>query len=189
MKKLAAGLVAVLALAMSACVDAPQRPIETVTPVPLPGDTVEPPATASRTPSQEELSAQAEQAYRAFFNEWKRLEFLGGADEPTPTLLENGAGKYLEGVMLFLRDQKSTGYVVQGEMPTATVVPRPGEAELGSDPRLTLAVCEDSRSSWHTDSRGRHEGTLSQGLAYVNIVDGRMKVVWANTEVVQACAL
>ncbi|HHV20546.1 MAG TPA: hypothetical protein GXZ30_03275 [Propionibacterium sp.] len=183
-------LVVTLALLLSACGGTPPQPIDVITPAPWPGGTsATPQTTPSTEPTQEELSAQAEQAYRAFFNEWKRLELEGGADEPTPILLENGAEKYLEGVMLFLREQKAIGYTVDGEMPTTQVVPRPGETDQESDPRLTLAVCEDSTLSWHTDDLGRHQGTRSQGLVFLRIVDGRPKVVWANTDVVETCAL
>ena len=142
MKKLASVLVVTLALLLSACGGTPPQPIDVITPAPWPGGTsATPQTTPSTDPTQEELSAQAEQAYRAFFNEWKRLELEGGAAEPTPILLANGAEKYLEGVMLFLRGQKALGYAVDGEVPATQVVPRPGETGREGGPRVTLAGC------------------------------------------------
>lgn len=189
MKKFATAVVAALAITLSACVADQPQPIQTVTPTPWPGDTAGPTPTTTSTPSQEELSAQAEQAYRAFFTEWTRLEREGGADEPTQVLLDNGAGKYLDGVMALLRDQKATGRQVGGAPPQLTVVPAPGGDFEGIDPRLTLQVCEDHREAWFEDQSGRRAGQLVQGTVYLGFVDGRIKATGASTKVVDRCTL
>lgn len=187
MKKFAAAIAAALALTLSACGGDDPQPIETVTPAPWPGETAGPSPTGTPTPSQEKLSAQAEHAYRAFFDEWTRLERAGGADEPTQILLDNGAGDYLNAVMLLLRDQKANGVTVEGPMPTARVLPAPGGDFRGIDPRLTLRVCEDHRAGRYTDSEGTHPQRLLEGTLYLAFLDGRPKIVAGTTEATEQC--
>lgn len=141
------------------------------------------------TPSQQELSAQAERVYRAFFNEWTRLKREGGADEPTEILLNNGAGPYLESVMKNLRDQKAGGHTIGGPLPVLKVVGVPGGDYEGIDPRLTLQVCEDSTAAWWEEAGERHPGGIAQGTVYLGKVDDRIKVMGISTELVKQCTL
>lgn len=190
MKKLASVLVVTLALLLSACGGTPPQPIDVITPAPWPGGTsATPQTTPSTEPTQEELSAQAEQAYRAFFNEWKRLQFAGGADEPTQVMRNTAGPEYLEGVMKLLRDQRVNQITVTGDFPTTTVVAAPGGDFEGMDPRLTLMVCEDhSNLESHEDGLSRTGDTL-EGTVYLDFIDGRPKVVGGVTRPVEVCSI
>ncbi|WP_425307781.1 hypothetical protein AADG42_03175 [Ammonicoccus fulvus] len=183
MKKLYAGLLAVLVLV--GCTPTGPGVQPTPTPIVVPESTPGP--VASATPSQEELSAEAERVYRTFFAEWKRLEREGGADEPTQILKDNGAGRYLDGVVLMLRHQKEQGVEVSGPLPEVKVRPAPGDSKDNADPRYTLEVCEDYSAGEYRDESGVHAGQLLQGNVYLGHVDGQLKVVWAVTEEVERC--
>lgn len=156
----------------------PTSPIGSVAPSP----------TASPTPSQEELSAEAERVYRTFFAEWKRLEREGGADEPTQVMLDNGAEIYLESVMKGLRLQKAEGIHVEGPPALTTVRASPGPTDKG-DPRYTLTVCEDYTGSYASNESGGAPGRLIQGKVYLRNIGGRLKLVSAATEEVTRCAI
>ena len=185
MKKLYAGLLVVLALV--ACTPTGSGVESSPTPIVVPEGTPSP--AVSSTPSQEELSAEAERVYRTFFNEWIRLEREGGADEPTQILVENGAEGYLEGVSLMLKEQRQRGETAGGPLPIVTVKPDPGMSAEGSDPRLTLAVCEDHSAGWYRDEDGQRLGLLLQGRVFLKEIDAQFRVVWARTKEVQKCEL
>lgn len=191
MKVRVAAIVCTVALAVSAC-NGGETPVETVTPTPWAGSTAAestPTPTSTPTPSQEELSAMAEQTYRAFFNEWVRLQWAGGAEAPTSVLGDYAAGDYLDGVAALLRQQKEVGQEVGGALPVLRVVPEPGGDFEGVDPRLTLKVCEDSSQAWYVIDGVRHAGDIVEGIVYLGWVDDRVKVVGAETEVVQRCSV
>lgn len=190
MKRRVSSLILAAALALSAC-NGGEQPIETVTPTPVPPPTASEstPTPPSATPSlsQEELSAQAEQAYRAFFAEWVRLQRLGGTETATTAMTQNAAGAYLEAVLMLLKEQQDQGVKAGGPPPELTVTPAPGSGAEGSDPRLTLNVCEDNSRGWYEDESGRYEGGIAEGTVYLQFLDGRPKVVFGETESVQSC--
>lgn len=161
MKKLYAGLL--VAFALVACTPAGSGVQPTPSPIVVPESTPSP--VASATPSQEELSAEAERVYRTFFNEWKRLDREGGADEPSQILRDNGDGLYLEAVAEHLRGYKSRGTRYEGPDPKLTVSPAPGtiSGDGEGDPRFTLAVCEDYRDGWIVERGSRRPGVLIRG--------------------------
>ena len=179
MKRLTAGLLAVLVLALSACGGKGE-------PTPTPASTPTP--TATGTPSQAELSAMAEETYRTFFAEWTRLEREGGATEPTPAMRATATDQYLESVMAFLRDQKQTGYRIVGPMATARAIAAPGGDFAGIDPQLTLKVCEDSSHTTYTVDGTEDRGYLVEGVVYFRFVADRPKLVTGTTQRVDQCS-
>ena len=193
MKRGAVAIVVACALALSACGgEAGSPPIETVTPTPWPGDPIErgaPSPSPTPIPSQAQLSARAEVVYRAFFDEWMRLERAGGADQPTQILLDNGADNYLEIVMGLLRHQKETGYTVSGPASTTEVVASPGGDYDGIDPRYTLKVCEDHTKAIYVLGQERRQGRLVQGTVYLREVDGQLKLVGIDTMETERCTI
>lgn len=186
MKKLYAGLLAVLVLV--GCTPTGPGAQPTPTPIVVPESTPGP--VASATPSQEELSAEAERVYRTFFNEWIRLEREGGAEEPTQILKDNGAALYLAGVRALLRDSYEREVRYEGPDPVVTVKANPGSGspDTDSDPRLTLTVCEDSSGGWTVGPGSSQPGVVAEGQIYLAYVGDRMKVVDANLQQVDACA-
>ncbi len=189
MKKLYAGLLVVLALV--ACTPTGSGVESSPTPIVVPEGTGTPSPAVSSTPSQEELSAEAERVYRTFFNEWKRLDREGGADEPSQILRDNGDGLYLEAVAQHLRGYKSRGTRYEGPDPKLTVSPAPGtiSGDGEGDPRFTLAVCEDYRDGWIVEGDSRRPGVLIRGVVYLAEIDGRLKVVDGDTGGARSCDL
>lgn len=183
MKKLYAGLL--VGFALVACTPAGSGVQPTPTPIVVPESTPSP--VASATPSQEELSAEAERVYRTFFNEWIRLEREGGAEEPTQILKDNGSERYVDAIMTFLSDQKAQGVTVEGPLPSLSIRPAPGSPYGSADPRMTIEVCEDHRAGWSDDGSGKQPGKLVHGLVFLGVVSDRTKVVWSQTEVVDEC--
>lgn len=185
----AAVVVGLLAL-MSACTPAappvsPGPPVQTG----LPSRTPEPSASASRTPSQDELVKQAQAAYQVAFDEFERLSREGGADEPSAKMKDVETGLYLEQDMALLRDQKKRGYTVEGKAATAKSRPAPGKVKGDSDPRLTLEICEDRRGSRALYPDGRSgENRLWQGFVYAAFREGRMRLVDVDTSEVSMCS-
>lgn len=185
MKKLYAGLLVVLALV--ACTPTGSG-VESPTPIVVPESTPGP--VASATPSQEELSAEAERVYRTFFAEWKRLEREGGADEPTQILKDNGGSLYLAAVTESLRSFKARDVRYEGPDPQLTVSPAPGTISAAGegDPAYTLTVCEDYRDAWVVEAGSQRPGILVTGTLYFAQVDGRLKVVDGDTHRSDSCA-
>lgn len=183
----AAVVVGLLAL-MSACTPAappvsPGPPVQTG----LPSRTPEPSASASRTPSQDELVKQAQAAYQVAFDEFERLSREGGADEPSAKMKDVETGLYLEQDMALLRDQKKRGYTVEGKAATAKSRPAPGKVKGDSDPRLTLEICEDRRGSFFRIDGNTSEGYPTQGFAFLAIRGQRAVLVDVDTAKVSTC--
>lgn len=134
-----------------------------------------------------ELQRQAEDAQHAAFNERARLTGRGGALEPTDELRLHADGVYLELVMAGLREQYHDGFRVEGS-PTTMATAAPGESRNGSDPRLTMDVCEDNVATTFSEGGRLFNGIPYQGKVYAKVIDGRVKLVDATMKAVDSCA-
>ncbi|GAB3712745.1 hypothetical protein [Mariniluteicoccus flavus] len=191
MRHVAVGLAAALLLA-SACTpkdDGGTRDPSITYGNPTPTQTSSTPTpTASPTPSTEELVRQTQAAYKIAFDEFERLSWAGGADEPSPKLKEVAEGVYLEKIMALLRDQKKSGFRIEGKVSVTRVTSAPGYASRDSDPTLTLLICEDRREVTLVERDGkRSSGTLAEGYAYAKRVNGRVKLVDIRTQDASKC--
>ncbi|TDO93327.1 hypothetical protein [Enemella evansiae] len=185
-----AALLSVLAFALVGCntSSAGGQPGETSTGTPGPATSASATPSASPTPSQEELTKQAQAAYQIAFDEFERLSREGGADQPSAKMLEVEDPGYLDLDMAFLRDQKAVGYRVEGAPATTKSRSVPSAEKSGSDRRLTLQVCEDRRGSSAVYPNGATErNRLWQGFVYGKLVNGRVKLVDIETSEVQQC--
>lgn len=134
-----------------------------------------------------DLLRQAEDAQHAAFAERGRLTSLGRALEPTPELELHASGTYLELAMAGLREQYRDGFRVEGS-PATMVTSAPGESRHGSDPRLTMDVCEDNVAATFSNGGRLFHGIPYQGKVFAAIVDGRVKLVDATMQAVESCA-
>lgn len=160
----------------------PSRPV----PSPVFSTPVEP--SASPTPSLEELQKQALAAYEVAFDEYERLSREGGADQPSPKMLEVEHGRYLEQDMLLLRYQKQHGFRVEGGPAKRRARPAAGRGKDSADSRLTLQICEDRRASSAVNPNGnREKNKLWQGFVFVSVIEDRVKLVDADATEVQSC--
>lgn len=183
-----AALLSVLAFALAGC-DASAAGGQATTPVPLPSTTPPPTPTPSPTPSQEELTKKAQAAYQIAFDEFERLSREGGADKPSAKMLEVEDPGYLDQDMALLRNQKTSGYRVEGRMPTTRSRPAVGASKSGSDERLTLQVCEDRRGEVAVRADGlRIQSKLAEGFVYGKLVNGKVRLVDVDTKEVSQCA-
>lgn len=149
---------------------------------------VSPSPTASPTPSQQELSAQAETAYRTASEELERLMLAGGATEASPTLRSVTAELALSKFAAVLKDQKERGYTVSGRARTHTK-PAPGTTSRDYDPRLTIQVCNDRSSMSWTEDGQEVQGYAVSGWAYGRVIEGKVMITDVVTEKVERCDL
>lgn len=182
-----AALLSVLAFALAGC-DASAAGGQATTPVPLPSTTPPPTPTPSPTPSQEELTKKAQAAYQIAFDEYERLARAGGADKPSPKMLEVEEGLYLEQDIALLRYQKEQGVKVEGGPSHSKSRSVPSASKGDSDVRLTLQICEDRRASRAVYRDGRNgQNRLWQGFVYGKLVDGKVKLTDVDTKEVERC--
>ncbi|GAB3715810.1 hypothetical protein [Mariniluteicoccus flavus] len=192
MRHVAVGLAAALLLA-SACTPKDEggtRDPSITYGNPTPTETAGTPTpTARATPSTEELVRQTQAVYQVAFDEYERLTRAGGADEASPRLKQVMQGTYLDLTTKALREQKATGYRIEGRAATTKSRSAAGTASQGSDPRLTLEVCEDRRGATLIERNGQRaeSGFVAGHVFAAQAADGRIKLTSVRTRPAEQC--
>lgn len=140
MKRLVAGVLAVLVLALSACGNR-DEPIDVVTPTPWGTPTPK----AMVTDDVEEAGADYEETYATF----RSLAESGGAPEPPPRLMAMASGPFLESASLVLRTLFENGYRLS---PGSRAWVANGEPR--DNGTIRLRTCEDLTQADYVDQAG-----------------------------------
>lgn len=134
------------------------------------------------------LQAQMVESFWMQLREGDRIFAEGGVDEPTPVLKQSTSGPYLDFWMQHFRAWKERGNRTEGSR-AARIRISSGPGKEGLDPRLVAEYCEDSSASMTITADGREvrDGTRVKGLLYGKVIEGRVKIVDADSDVVDSC--
>lgn len=181
------GFLLVMTLAVSGCGNDQNSP-GTDTPAPEASNTsVSTPTTTSL--SQEELSAEAERVYRAFFELEQDLFAAGGADELTPEMNDYVMGNYAALSLATYKKIEELDWKMRpgtrGSIVALTNYPQ----ESRDDSLTTLAACIDTSNSPLIDSDGNIiGGGLNFDVMYFKFdTDEKLKIYGSDSEGVETC--
>ncbi|PKQ30802.1 MAG: hypothetical protein CVT62_12735 [Actinobacteria bacterium HGW-Actinobacteria-2] len=133
------------------------------------------------------LYAEAEAVYRKFFAEDERINRVGGANEPTPVILETTTGRFQTDVMAGYRNLLAIhGTATGGEFKIAWIKRQPKDSLDGSI--VALLACTDA-SSVQMGARGKTPvaGPVIQYIGYFVRDGAALKLTAARSKVVSSC--
>jgi len=151
------------------------------------------PASSSPVPSpslsEDELYAEAERVYRAYF-ELEQQAFLEGGVNGVPNEMnEYIMGSYAKGEASMLADLAERQVRMQPDTRSGLTILENQPADPPDDSVISLAVCIDSTVSPLIDSSGNYVagGFDVNNLFFKYDIDGLLKIYGSNGETVESC--
>jgi len=184
-----AGLCAALVLAGCGSGDSPGPDGSSVSSSPVSSGPVSSSPVSSASLSEDELYAEAERVYRAYF-ELEQQAFLEGGVNGVPNEMnEYIMGGYTQVFEQFLAQMTENGWRMQPGTQERIVMLRRAPEVKREDSIATLRVCTDSTSSPLVDQAGSFvsSGFSLNSLFFKYDIDGKLKIYGNNGESVESC--
>ena len=145
------------------------------------------PAEFSKTRQQNELIAEAEQTYRAFWKENVRLQREGGTNKATQPLLDTLEGAALKSVMDIHRELKvNKTRATGGSFQILSITPRPTRTKNGSV--MSLTVCWRTKGlTYPVDGVNLKRDATIREDSNLPRVNGKLKIFAFESEKVSKC--
>ncbi|WP_147436553.1 hypothetical protein [Propionibacterium australiense] len=147
------------------------------------------PVSSAVSPGEEELYAEAERVYRAYFELEQQAFLEGGVNGVPAEMNEYITGNYTQVLRKFLSQMSEHGWRMQPGTREQIMMLRRAPEINREDSVATLRVCTDSTNSPLVDQNGAFvsSGFALNSLFFKYDIDGKLKIYGNNGESVESC--